>query len=240
MVISAAFAKTLDKKIGDKVTLTANEKDVDFRVVAIADFNLYNSGMVCLINEDYAKSEFGIREASFITIETKKDGDAVKSKLKKMTKKYGATIMSVDEEKQANIEGNDMVMKVLSVFAYIAMGVAAIGIFNNITICFMQRKREFAVMTSLGMNKNKRRNLILTENLICAICSILIAVPLGKIFNEGIELLLGTMNLKFDVYYDLRGIIMYGILVMGIVIVASVSALSKSKKISVITELKYE
>ena len=240
VVISTVGADKINKKVGDTVKISINEKTEEFKIAAIADFKLYNSGSMCLIDQSYIKEIFGIREASEITYDTVKANADTYKKYKKLAKNYGATLSSIEEDKQQNVENNAIVMKAFSVFAYIALGVAAIGIFNNITICFMQRKREFAVMTSVGMNKNMRRKLILAENTICALVSILVAVPLGKLFNQGIEVLLKSMGTPMDVYYDIRGILVYGLLVVGIVIVASLSALKKSKKMSVIAELKYE
>ncbi|MCR5628687.1 FtsX-like permease family protein [Eubacterium sp.] len=240
IVISTSYAKKLDKKLGDTVKLTVNEKENEFKIVTIADFKLYNSGMICLINQEKMKSLYGLREARGITFEIVKDGASMDKKYQQMTKKYGATVKSKEEEKQLNVENNAVMMKMFSAFAYIALGVAAIGIFNNITICFMQRRKEFAVMTSVGMNKSKRRNLILAENMMCAVWSVIVAIPIAFAFNIGIESLLKSMDTPMPVNFDLKAVLVYGLVVIGIVIVASLSALKKSKNISVIAELKYE
>ena len=52
------------------------------------------------------------------------------------------------------------------IFSYLAIAISAIGIFNNIVICFHQRRKEFAVMASVGMNAGKRKRLILTESML--------------------------------------------------------------------------
>ena len=240
IVISKAFAKKLDKKKGDTVKVTVNEKSFDFKIVAIADFKLYNSGYICLINQDKIKELYSVKEAGAITFEKNGYSSDMDSKFKKLAKKYGATITTIEEDKKKNVENNAQMMMAFAAFAYIALGVAAIGIFNNITICFMQRRKEFAVMTSIGMNKAKRRNLILAENIICAIWSLIVAIPFGALFNVGIENLLKSMDTPMPVDFDYMAIPVYGGIVIAIVIVSSLSALKKSRNISVITELKYE
>jgi len=181
-----------------------------------------------------------VKEAGAITFEKTGYNSNMDGKFKKLAKKYGSTITTIDEDKQKNVENNAQMMMAFAAFAYIALGVAAIGIFNNITICFMQRKKEFAVMTSVGMNKSMRRNLILAENIICAIWSLIVAIPFGALFNVGIENLLKSMDTPMPVDFDYMAIPVYGGIVIAIVIVSSLSALKKSRNISVITELKYE
>lgn len=240
VVISTSFAKKLDKKKGDTVKIKVNEKSYDFKVVAVADFKLFNSGYLCLINQDKIKELYAVKEAGAMTFEKTGYNSNMDGKFKKLAKKYGATITTIEEDKQRNVENNAQMMMAFAAFAYIALGVAAIGIFNNITICFMQRRKEFAVMTSIGMNKNMRRNLILSENIICAIWSLIVAIPFAALFNIGIESLLKSMDTPMPVYFDYMAIPVYGGIVVAIVIVSSLSALKKSRNISVITELKYE
>ena len=240
VVISTAFANKLNKKKGDTVKITLNEKSFDFKIVAVADFKLYNSGFLCLINQDKIKDLYAVTEAGAITFEKTGYNSNMDGKFKKLAKKYGSTITTIDEDKQKNVENNAQMMMAFAAFAYIALGIAAIGIFNNITICFMQRKKEFAVMTSVGMNKSMRRNLILAENIICAIWSLIVAIPFAALFNTGIESLLKSMDTPMPVDFDYMAIPVYGGIVIAIVIVSSLSALKKSRNISVITELKYE
>ena len=240
MVLGKSIAKKLDKKVGDFVTLSINQKDVKFKIAAIADYKLFNGGTVCLIKSEKLKNYYGIREAGTITYKTNGNTVALDKKYKKLAKKYGATIMSKNEEMDINNKQNAQMMMMFSIFAYIALGLAAIGIFNNITICFMQRSKEFAVMSSIGMNKKMRRKLIITENLICAIWSMILAIPAGIICNIGMEALLKALDIPLPIYFNLLAIPLYGAIIAGIVMIASLSALKKSNKLNLVAELKYE
>ena len=91
MVLGKSIAKKLDKKVGDFVTLSINQKDVKFKIAAIADYKLFNGGTVCLIKSEKLKNYYGIREAGTITYKTNGNTVALDKKYKKLAKKYGAT-----------------------------------------------------------------------------------------------------------------------------------------------------
>jgi putative ABC transport system permease protein len=95
-------------------------------------------------------------------------------------------------------------------------------------------------MTSLGMDRSKRRNLLFSESLMSVVFSILISIPF--------TILLSGMMTAFTIFIGLPMVIeftwveipKYALIITAIILVASVSSMMKSKKLSVVQELKYE
>ena len=133
-----------------------------------------------------------------------------------------------------------MVVSVMAVFSYLALIIASIGIFNNITISFHQRKKEFAVMSSVGMTKKKRKNMILTESMFSVVISLLITTPflilLTGLFTDV------TYFFGIAMVTDVSWIAIpkFGLVIAAIIFIASLSTMRKSKKLSIVQELKYE
>ena len=133
-----------------------------------------------------------------------------------------------------------MIVDLISIFSYIAIAISAIGIFNNIVICFHQRRKEFAVMASVGMNAGKRKRLILTESMLCVAIAVAIAIPFSLLVNRLVTGMLYYMGVPFDILFDWKSTPVYLAAFVIIVFVASLSTMRKSRKLSVVTELKYE
>ena len=141
---------------------------------------------------------------------------------------------------EENKMANNQIVYLLGAFAVIALIVASIGIFNNITISFQQRRKEFAVMSSVGMNAKKRKMLVFAENMCCVVFGIALSIPFTLLANKLVSKVLATMNLPLDLEFDWNSVPMYSAILVVIIFIASLSTMKKSKKINVVQELKYE
>ena len=185
---------------------------------------------------------FNIKEAASIDFRLEKGADAAKveKQFKSAVSDLGATYISRDDMMKENVESNQMIIDILSIFSYLALVITAIGILNNISISFQQRRKEFAVMTSVGMNKSKRRSLVLTESVTSVLWSLAIAVPFTVMVNGILEKLFKLMELPMDISFDWKSLPVYSAVAMIIVVIATLSTVRKSKKLNVVAELKYE
>ena len=241
IVITKYIAKLLDKEVGDTITLDIDSKKADFRVDCIIDGKLYNNSQFALINLEKMKSVFNAREAYDISFCVNGDNkEAVEKEFKATLSDLGATYTTRQQDSDMNVENNKIIMNLLAIFSYIAMFIASIGIFNNICICFHQRKREFAVLASVGMNGNNRRRLVLTESLASIILSVVGAIPYTIVLVDLISKLLTGMNLPITITFDWALLPKYLIVLTVIILIASLSVMKKSKKLNVVQELKYE
>ena len=240
VVLTTKIANKIEKKIGDTVTLDVNSHEVSFRVIGIYDGKAYNNGLSILINQDVMKKEFNIREANNIYFSVSGDPVKVENSIKSYLASLGSTYMTRDEEAKQNDDNNQQMVMLFEIISYLAMIIASIGVFNNITICFLQRKRELAVMSSVGMNKGGRRRLILAESLICVVLSILIATPFAFLLADLMTGFCYFIGIAMDVFFDWSTVPLYAAVITGVIFIASLSTMIKSRKLSIVQELKYE
>ena len=239
-MITEWISKTTGKGIGDTITVDVDGKKYDFNIIGVYDGKLYNNGRVILTKSETIQNYFHVQEAGNITFKVNCDKETADAKLKGHFSDLGAIYTSRDEQMEDNIESNDMLIKLLSIFSYLAMIVASIGIFNNIAISFQQRRREFAVMASIGMNAKKRKRLVFTENMFCVFWSIVISLPYTLLVSKLISKVLKYINIPMTVEFDWASVPKYSIVLAVIIFIASLSTMKKSKKINVVQELKYE
>lgn len=240
IIITEVLSQKINKTDGDMVEVEIDGKKDLFKIIGIIDGKLLNGSSFVMINRKYMKSVYQINEASNISFSIIGKVEEAENKIKDVVQDFGATFVTKDENVKRNLEANSTVVTLLSAFAYIVMIIATIGIINNISISFQQRKREFAIMASVGMNRNMRSRLILSESLICVICSIIIAFPLTIILVNMISKILRYTGLPMSIVLNYDFVVSYLSLQLIIIFIASLPSMKKGKSLDVVTELKYE
>ena len=239
-VITEYIAKEADKSIGDNIEVDVNGKVVSFKIIGTFDGKLLNNGRMIFIKPEVAKKEFNIKEATNITFNINGNADAAEKSFKGFLADMGATYISNEDMLKENKASNQQTVTLLGVFAVIALIVASIGIFNNITISFQQRRKEFAVMSSIGLNAKKRKQLVFVENMYCVVLSIILSIPFTILVNKLMTKVLITLNMPLSLSFDWSSVPMYSVILAAVIFIASLSTMQKSKKINVVQELKYE
>ncbi len=239
-IITDYIAKETGKDIGDDLEIEYNNKKLSLRVIGKFDGKLYNNGRFVIVKPDTVKKAFNIKDAATISFKILGNADDAEKEFKGFLADLGATYMSNEECMEKNNNDNQQIVMILGIFAIIALVVASIGVFNNITISFQQRRKEYAVMSSVGMNASKRKKLVLAENMYCVLLSIALSIPFTLLVNRLMSKVLVTLNLPLTLSFDWSSVPMYSAILAAVIFIASLSTMKKSKKINVVQELKYE
>ena len=232
--------KQLNKKVGDTIDITVNSSTVPFKIIGIYDGKVFNAGLCILVKDEVLKNEFHIKEAHTIYFATNGNEQAVEDEMAPYLKSLGATWSTKAEDTKENNESNQQIVMIMAIFSYLAMIIASIGVFNNITICFFQRKREMAVMASVGMNKSGRMGLLLSESLASVVFSILISIPFTILLSDLMTGFCSFIGLPMNIVFSWAELPFYAAVITVIILIASLSTMLKSRRLSVIQELKYE
>ena len=240
ILLTTKIADAIDKKAGDTVTMKINSHEVNVKVVGVYDGKVFQAGRAVLMKKELLINEFNIKEAAAIYFETEEDSSVIEKELKPFLASLGATYTTKAEDTKLNDEQNQTIVSVLSIFSYLAMIIASIGVFNNITICFLQRKREMAVMASVGMNKSRRKRMILTESMTCVIFSVLISIPFTILLSDLLTGFCKFIGMPMEVAFSWTSIMTYAPIITVIILIATLSTMRKSRKLSIVQELKYE
>ncbi|MBR6100972.1 MAG: ABC transporter permease [Ruminococcus sp.] len=242
VLVSSTVLKHIEKKPGDSIELDIGGRKETFSILGEYDGKLYNNGRTLLMKSSDMMSIYNVKEADsiYFRLESGADAKAVEASFKKTVSELGSIYYSRDELMQMNVDSNNMVINVLTIFSYLALIITAIGILNNISISFQQRRKEFAVIASIGMNGSKRRHLVLTESLTCVIWSIITAVPFTFVIISLMGKMFAMIDLKGDVFLKWSAIPVYGAVTAFAVLIASLSTMKKTKKLNIVAELKYE
>jgi putative ABC transport system permease protein len=155
-------------------------------------------------------------------------------------KGLGVSIITKAEMAKSNKENNKQMTNILGIFSYITMVIGAFGIIGNVSISFIQRKKDIAVISSAGLSKGGRGYMILLESVFQALIGIAIALVAAWGINLCLEDVFKFLTIDLELRYPFESIGTIVIATMMLMLLTSLSTLFKSKKLQIVQELKYE
>ena len=135
---------------------------------------------------------------------------------------------------------------VLAILGMVALSVAALGMFNTLTVSLLERTREVGLMKAMGMKSSEVKDLFLTESMIMGFFGGVIGLVAGTLIGKILSLILtafslvkgvGTVDISF-----VPLIFVFAVLVLSVVvgILTGYFPAKRATKISALNALRYE
>lgn len=240
IIVAKQLAKTMNIKVGDSIKLTTEDKTATFKVLSLVNAKMFNGGNYNIISRASALKHFGAKYPNEYFISTKNAQADAKKEIETSLRGLNSFIISKDEMEKQNAEGMAQMLSILGVFSYITMVIGAFGILSNVSISFIQRKREMAVVSSVGLTKGGRGFIILLEGLFQALVGSLVSL----IAAYGIIVLLNDvfkfLTMDLELMYPMESLTTVIIATIILMILTSLSSIFRSRKLSIVNELRYE
>lgn len=137
---------------------------------------------------------------------------------------------------------------VLGLLGMAALGVAALGMFNTLTVSLLERTREVGLMKAMGMKSSEVQELFLTESMVMSffggVIGLLLGWGAGKLLGIGISALamvqdrgLGLLDVSYIPPSFVAAILVFAAFVG---IVTGLYPAYRATKISALNALRYE
>lgn len=240
VIITTALSKMLDKKEGDTVEINCKDLKKTLTISGVIDGKLMNNGYFILIKNSTMNEQFGVLSANTITFTTDMNLDNVMHELKPILRGVGASAITNDEMCKQNLAQNQMMVDAMSIFSYMAIIIASLGIVNNVSISFLQRKSEFAILSSVGMENSGRLKILFFESIASVTWAMLITTVYSIFGLKLLSILAKSIGFDFVIALDFKSLPMIFVTSLIIVLIATVPVCFKSRKLSIIQEIKYE
>ncbi|AIY82452.1 FtsX-like permease family protein [Clostridium baratii] len=241
IILADIFKKKYKYKSGDEITLEINNKDYDYEIVGFLANPISAQKRNCLISDKSFKNMLNKEIPTTLLVKGNNISESLlKDDLNKNLEEYGVSIKTKEELKDTELKNNAGLMSSLESFSFMALIIGSLGIMNNLMVSFMQRRKEFAVLASVGMSKRQRSKMILIEGITIGIVGSVLGVITGVFvceFIPEISLSLDTYLKVIVPYFEVVKLCILGILLM---IIASLVPVLKGNKISIVSEIKYE
>ena len=135
---------------------------------------------------------------------------------------------------------------ILAILGMVALSVAALGMFNTLTVSLLERTREVGLMKAMGMKSSEVKDLFLTESMIMGFFGGVIGLVAGTLIGKVLSMILSAFSLvkgvgTVDVSYVPPAFI-FTVLVLSVVvgILTGYFPAKRATKISALNALRYE
>lgn len=243
IVMDRAVMNRLGICEGDMVNITFKGDTVrpvtkEFIVKAACDSVYYDMRCIAvLLNLDTYK-EIYHDYPSKLLIEAK---DAAKvAELEKLLVDKQAIFKTADEYYETTRMEKSSITSILGAMLILGFALAIISAVGNHSVGYEQRKHEFAVLFSAGMSKNQLIKMLFIESVLSVTLSIVISVASMTVILNILSALLQKLDLEIPIYWDMKGIIFFIVIIAGSVILTVLSSIYTFRKMNIAEQLKQE
>ena len=231
-------------KKGDIITGKINDTQYNIEILAKteeipAGVNiLYNPDAFIIVSEDFINK---VGYKSIALYSNSNDAYKLDEEIKQYKQENNITdntIQTFNMEESARAE--NAIVLVISIFLYGFIGVITLigitNIFNTITTNMNLRKKEFAMLKSIGMTKKEFNRMIRLESIFYGLKSLIIGIPIGIILSYGMYTVFrNNMEMEYVLPYKSIVIsIIFVAVIIGIIMKYSMSKINKQNVIETI------
>ena len=231
-------------KKGDTVTGKINDKEYNIKIVAKTEErpngveNLYNTNAYFIVSEDF------INKIGYISVTLyaqSNDTDKLDAEVEQYKKDNNLTDSNFNSfNLEESVRAENAVVLVISIFLYGFIGVITLigitNIFNTITTNMNLRKKEFAMLKSIGMTKKEFNRMIRLESIFYGVKSLVIGIPIGLVLSYGMYTVFrNSMEMNYILpYKSIIVAVIFVAVVIGIIMKYSMSKINKQNIIETI------
>ncbi|KUO70348.1 MAG: hypothetical protein APF77_09425 [Clostridia bacterium BRH_c25] len=226
---------------GDYLKLKTEKSVLEYKVTGFIESNRFE-GNYALVGERYLKSDMSVKQYSSIYIKTSKDSEEVVKNIQERFKNRSPWVRSMKQMMKENMEANSKILGIFKGFGIMALVICVFGVFNNLIISFIDRKRSLAIMRSVGMNKRQTLKMIFIEAFTGGLIGGLIGIIIGLLLVMNVEKVIEALGGSIKDFIQISWISLAASMAAGVVITiaASVGPALKSSKLNIIEAVKYE
>jgi len=204
---SSTFGKS-GYKLGDKVKVVAQAGSRDFTLVGVARYGKTSSpGGATFALFDLATAQEFVGKPGFIdAVVVRSDGtqtdeklaQAIQAALPADSQTETLTGAQITKENQNAIENGLSFFRIfLTIFSFIAMGVACFVIYNVFSITAAQRQRENALLRAVGAQRAQVTRAMLLESVVVGVVGSLLGLVAGVGVSFALRGFLGVLGIAF-------------------------------------------
>jgi ABC-type antimicrobial peptide transport system permease subunit len=134
----------------------------------------------------------------------------------------------------------------LLLLGMVALGVAALGMFNTLTVSLLERTREVGLLKAMGMKSNEIQELFFTESIIMGLAGGFMGLGLGYLAGKLMGLLLSLFTISkgagyIDIsYLPWAFIAVIALISLAVGVLTGMYPARRATKISALNALRYE
>ena len=249
MIVSEYFKEKYNLKIGDIVVINAINKEERFnveiplnlKVVGFADTSRVNHRGIILSKDIVEDTIYGFsKQQYFIQTTDNKNIKDVRNAVVKTITYNAAEVYSQKEYVDATKASMKEIYKYIVIVILIIIGVALIGIINNQTVSFFERKKEMAILYSTSMSRNQLNKMIFIEAFLSYFISAIVSIVFTAMLIKLLKYTMAILGIYIPISFSIASILVLLFIIGIIMLIIYLVMKRKIKKMNIVEELKYE
>jgi len=244
-IVDEAFAKKNGMRKGDILTIELGDTSFELMIDDYCNSGIFNSKRATLMMTEADYDQYVTHSPALLGIYLSEDA----SEDEMLTELSTAIYQKVGENvsvnsKNAYLSGElDKSKDTLAVFAVIpafTVILAVIGLVNNQIISYQRKRREYAVLYSVAMNRKQLGRMVFAEVVLTftfgSLCGIAMSLWLVRIVRDILYGLISYVEINYDM-------VKIGIIFIGALSLLCLTAIipgRMAKNTNVVEEIKYE
>lgn len=234
-----ALQRRLGLKLGDTMTLEMARGPRDYRVIGFFHSVMW-SGNYALVGERYLKHDGLQQWYEQLYVKAGSDPLSVKAELHKRFSRREPWLRTVAEMEESDREYNRELLRGLEGFALMALAIAVIGVANNLLIAFIERRKSFALLRSVGMEQRQLTRMVFVEALMSGAIGGVAGVLGGFLLLHVAGYVILALRLYVEVAFSPLLVLLFFLVGVTATVLVSVSPARAARRIDLLTALKHE
>ena len=198
----------------------------------------YQSGNACIfIDEKLEENMMGDSYSKYVYIDSK-NANKTQEEIEKILGNAEYRLMNIDEDAKMMDSFYTLVAIFLYGFITVIALIGVTNIFNTITTNMNLRRREFAMLKSIGMTKKEFNRMIRLESFFYGMKSLIIGIPIGCVLSYLIYKALVSGNLIIKYQLPISAIIISAIAVFLLITTIMKYSINKINKQNIIETIR--
>ena len=198
----------------------------------------YQSGNACIfIDEKLEENIMGDSYSKYVYIDSK-NANKTQEEIEKILGNAEYRLMNIDEDAKMMDSFYTLVAIFLYGFITVIALIGVTNIFNTITTNMNLRRREFAMLKSIGMTKKEFNRMIRLESFFYGMKSLIIGIPIGCVLSYLIYKALVSGNLIIKYQLPISAIIISAIAVFLLITTIMKYSINKINKQNIIETIR--
>lgn len=246
VMVDSFWADKANVAIGDQISLTDSEnnevKGKGFEIIDFIDSSGFTTARdTIIVDAKHLTNELGAYPYQFLVkVEKGYDVESVAENIAGELIETPTVVMTITEVVNNSMSGVNSLIMIL----YLIIGISALlvifGVINNVTVSFLSRKRELAVLYSTSMRKGQLNTMFYGEILAIYIVIILYSTGLMVIYKCIMPKILWSAGLAFQIQFPMQGVLTVTIVLFAILNILVIIPVINLYRMNTVDVLKYD
>ncbi|ROR25875.1 putative ABC transport system permease protein [Mobilisporobacter senegalensis] len=239
IIISIYLKDKLNVEKGDIIELSMSEGIRKYKVIDFLYTQNY-AGSFALISDNNLVRDTGNKFYSELDIKTKKKPKDIAQTIKRKFSDRKSEVVIMEDYEKEILASNQQMYSMLKAFTGITLVIGILGIMNNLIIGFMERKKSFAVLRSVGMEKRQIIKMLFIEAFTGGLIGGTLGSIGGMILISIVPTIMKAIGNPIVIHNSIEIVAIAGLSGMVITLIATISPSRKAFNLNIIETIKCE